>query len=392
LQAGAARTTLARLDALPMRIPILARFALFASASHVIIAVQLAFWPLFLAARGLDATEMGIVTGIGLWARVAAHPLVGFFADFSGDRRRVMLILSVFAFLSFGLYVPAHGFWPMLLIGTVSGIAFATALPLADNAVLQSGVDYGRFRIWASLTFLVVTLAIGELLKRAPPDSLVVLLLIGSALMGLSVCAMPRGDGPAARRSDPGAWRSLIRGRHLLFLAAAALIQASHLVYYGYSSLYWKGLGYGTDVIGWLWAEGVVAEIMLFYWASRLFRGANPAHLLLLGGAAGVLRWTVLASATSLWALAAVNFMHCFTFAAAHLGAMYYLLRNAPASHAGTAQSLYSATLGLGFGLVAFFAGALYDAVGGSAFYAMATMSGAGAAAALLLGRLATKS
>ena len=85
-----------------MRIPILARFALFASASHVIIAVQLAFWPLFLAARGLDATEMGIVTGIGLWARVAAHPMVGFLADLSGDRRRVMLILSVFALLTLG--------------------------------------------------------------------------------------------------------------------------------------------------------------------------------------------------------------------------------------------------------------------------------------------------
>jgi predicted MFS family arabinose efflux permease len=71
---------------------------------------------------------------------------------------------------------------------------------------------------------------------------------------------------------------------------------------------------------------------------------------------------------------------------------MYYLLRNAPASHAGTAQSAYSASQGIGFGLVALFAGALYDAIGGSAFYAMAGMSAAGALAAFLLGRLATKS
>ena len=392
MQARASRTTLGLPASALMQLPLIARFALFASASHVIIGVQLAFWPLFLAARGLDATEMGIVAGIGLWARVAAHPTVGVLADLSGDRRRIMLILAVFALVSFALYIPAYGFWPMLAIGIASGTAFATALPLADNAVLQAGLDYGRFRIWASLTFLVMTLAIGELLQKAPPDSLVVLLLVGSALMVLSIWAMPRVSEPRAQRSDAGAWRSLVGGRNLLFLAAAALIQASHLVYYGYSSLYWKSLGYGTGVIGWLWAEGVIAEVALFYWGSRLFRHANPAHLMLLGGVAGVARWTVLASATSLWALAAVNFMHCFTFAAAHLGAMYYLLRNAPASHAGTAQSAYSASQGIGFGLVALFAGALYDAIGGSAFYAMAGMSAVGALAAFRLGRLATKS
>ena len=302
-----------------MRIPLIARFALFSSASNVIIGVQLAFWPLFLAARGLDATEMGIVAGIGLWARVAAHPLVGVLADLSGDRRRVMLILSIFALLSFGLYVPAYGFWPLLAIGVASGVAFASTLPLADNAVLQAGIEYGRVRIWGSSTFLAMTLAIGALLQEAAADSLLVPLLAGAALLVLSIWAMPGGGEPRAERSDPGGFRALMRGRHLLFYAAAALIQASHLVYYGYSSLHWKSLGFGTGVIGWLWAEGVIAEIVLFYWAGRLFRHANPAHLMLIGGVAGVLRWTVLASATSLWALVAVNFMHCFTFAAAHL-------------------------------------------------------------------------
>jgi PPP family 3-phenylpropionic acid transporter len=375
-----------------MRISLTARFALFSSASNVIIGVQLAFWPLWLAARGLDPTEMGIVAGIGLWARVAAHPLIGVLADLSGDRRRVMLILAVFSLFSSSLYIPAHGFWPLLAIGIVAGTTFATVLPLADNAVLQAGVDYGRVRIWGSLTFLVVTLAIGGLLQRAPIDSLLALLLVGSLLMALSIRAMPGGDAPLARQPDPGGWRALMRARHMLFLAAAALIQASHVVYYGYSSLHWKSLGYDTGVIGGLWAEGVVAEIVLFYWAGRLFRHVNPAHLMLLGACAGVVRWTVLATATSLWALAAVNFMHCFTFAAAHLGAMYYLLRNAPASHAGTAQSLYSAAQGIGFGLVSLFAGALYGAIGGRAFLAMAAMAATGALAALLLARKATNS
>ncbi|MGE5203436.1 MAG: MFS transporter, partial [Acidobacteriota bacterium] len=263
-----------------MRISLTARFAFFSSASNVIIGVQLAFWPLWLAARGLDATEMGIVAGIGLWVRVAAHPLIGVLADLSGDRRRVMLILAIFSLLSSAFYVPAHGFWPLLSIGIVAGTTFATVLPLADNAVLQAGVDYGRVRIWGSSTFLAVTLAIGGLLQKAPIDSLLVPLLAGGALMVLSIRAMPGGDGRLARRPDPGGWRALVGARNLLFLATAALIQASHVVYYGYSSLHWKSLGYDTAVIGGLWAEGVVAEIVLFFWAGRLFKRVNPAHLM----------------------------------------------------------------------------------------------------------------
>jgi len=367
------------------------RFALFTSASAATISVLMAFWPLWLTSRGLDATEIGVLGAVGLWVRVGATPLLGMLADRSGKPRLVMLLLAGVSLAVSGLFIPAYGFLPILAISTAFGTFFWTLGPLAESAVLQAAVDYGRVKLWGSLTFLVMTVVIGRVLVAAPRDTLLALLLVGGGLVLATIWLLPTPTGTAPR-PDPGGWRLLIHPRQMLFFAAAALIPASHVVYYSFSALYWRGLGYDTDTIGWLWAEGVVAEMILFYWSGRLLRRVRPTHLMVLGGIAGVIRWTTLATATSLPALAAVNFLHCFTFASAHVGAMFYLLRNTASSHVATAQSLYTTAQCVGFGLVWLFSGALYEAVGASAFLVMAGMAAAGAIAALSLSRLATNS
>lgn len=359
------------------------RFSLFSAASNLIIGVQVAFWPLWLTARGLTALEIGMLAGAGLWIRLAVNPLIGVLAD-RGGSRRVMLALAAGGLLGYALFIPAYGLWSLLLISTASSACFAGLTPLVDSAVLHARVDYGRMRIWGSLTFLAITLLIGRLLVTAPPDTLLALLILAGAAVLASTWALPAAPAAVPGHAG-GAWGTLLRPRHVLFLASAALIQASHTVYNNFSTLYWQSLGFDTDTIGWLWAEGVIAEIALFYYGRALLSRLQPTHLMALGGIAGVLRWTVLGAAVSLPAILAVNFMHCFTWAAAHLGAMYYLLRHSPAGQAGTALSVYSATQGLGFGLVSLFSGALYEATGGGAFLAMAAMCAAGALGALVL-------
>ena len=45
--------------------------------------------------------------------------------------------------------------------------------------------------------------------------------------------------------------------------AAGALIQSSHAVYYAFGTIHWQAAGHSEAVIGWLWAEGVIAETVL---------------------------------------------------------------------------------------------------------------------------------
>ena len=100
---------------------------------------------------------------------------------------------------------------------------------------------------------------------------------------------------------------------------------------------------------------------------------------MVLGGVAGILRWSLAGALTWLPFIAALQLLHALTFGASHLGAMHFLSRAVPPSAAASAQSLYAAlSSGIGSGLVMVVAGALYAAYGGGAYSFMAVLSAAG--------------
>ena len=145
---------------------------------------------------------------------------------------------------------------------------------------------------------------------------------------------MPRATGVAQARSREH-WRSLVTGRNATFIAAAALVQGSHAVYYAFGTLFWQRLGIADMTIAALWAEGAVAEVALFYAGARLVRRMGPGALMAAGGAGAVVRWTLTPFIASAPVLAVVQPLHALSFAATHLGAMHYLARRVPAGAAG---------------------------------------------------------
>jgi MFS transporter, PPP family, 3-phenylpropionic acid transporter len=179
----------------------------------------------------------------------------------------------------------------------------------------------------------------------------------------------------------------------LWMMAAAACAQASHSVYYGFSTLHWRSVGHSDTLIGLLWAEGVVAEIVLFAAAAPLMRRLGPEKMLALASLAGVIRWTVLAWTDWLPVLVVVQALHAFSFGAAHLGAMHFIGRSLPPALSATAQSLYSvAAIGIAVGAATAVSGALYETWGSGAYLAMTGLCVLGLTAARMLAtRVETK-
>ena len=153
---------------------------------------------------------------------------------------------------------------------------------------------------------------------------------------------------------------------------------------------YWRSLGFSDLVIGVLWAEGVVAEILLFWQGSRLLARLGPLGLMTLGGAAGIVRWGLMGLVPGLLPAFALQVLHALTFGATHLGAMNYLSRTVPPDAAASAQALYSgASSGFGSGMVMLVAGSLYAKFGGGAYLFMTVLSALGLFGALRLARSA---
>ena len=350
------------------------------------------FWPVWLRAQGMGPEQIGILLSAIFWIKVVTDPLIAGIADRLGERRRPIIILSLGCLASYTLIALADGFWPLLGVSLLAGMFFAAMFPLGENLTLMMSdgraLDYGRIRLWGSISFIAAAVAGGWVLEGRSED-LVLWLILGALGVTVAVsCLLPDERLPRARRPAAPSLRLLRRRIFLVFLIATGLLQSSHAVYYGFSTLHWRAAGLSDEIIGWLWAEAVFAEVILFSFSGPLVRRLGPVTLMLLAGAAGLLRWSLTAASTDLSVLLAVQVLHAFTFGAAHLGAMHFLTRAAPLEISATAQSLYSAIgMGIVFGLAMLAAGALYGTLGGAAFHVMAGLSLAGALVTLVLAR-----
>jgi len=361
-------------------------FIAFYLALFLVLGLYLPFWPVFLADRGLDGPAIGLLLALSTWAKVAGNPLIGRLSDRSLRPGRVLVGLAATAFAAAWLFHVVAGFWGLLAVNLVVFSAFQALIPLGDSRLLAAGrvagTDYGRVRLWGSAAFLVAVLALGEGLDALGPALVPWSLCAGLGLLlgaALALPAPPDSAPPAPLRQrpvQPGILAVLRARRFVLFLAVGTLLQASHAVYYAFSAVAWQAAGLSATTIGWLWAEGVVAEILLFWWGARVLARLGPTGLLLLAAAGGLLRWGGLAATAEPAALAALQVLHAATFGAAHLGAMHFISRETPTGNHGTAHGLYAAaTGGLGMGLALLAAGPLYDAAGLGAYHAMQAMS-----------------
>ena len=376
-------------------IPVSVRLSFYYFAYFTVGGTHLPFFPVFLAGRGIGPAEMGFLLGTAAWVRILAGPAVGWLADRTGRRKSLMVVLSLGTLATFALFQFAHSFWVLLAVGLLFGSCWAPILPLGDSIALTQchkyRIDFGRVRLWGSLSF-IGTAAFGGWLLDGLSSEAVFWMLLGALVIQL-IATLPLPDErpppattSASRRGPIG--RLVREPLFMLFLFGSGVAQASHSVMYAFGTLHWRAQGLGEKVIGLLWAEGVIAEIIVFALGARILRRVRPAQLLTLGAAAGIVRWTGTAYATEVWQLVLLQALHGGTFGCAYLGAMYFLQRGIAPSIAASAQALYSAVatgLALGLGLMS--AGPLYAGLGAQAFLVMTLLSAFGAVLGLLLSR-----
>ncbi|MDE0815464.1 MAG: 3-phenylpropionate MFS transporter [Alphaproteobacteria bacterium] len=362
-------------------------FAVFLSAG-----LYLPFWPVWLESRGLGPVEIGLLYAIGRFTRILTNPLIAHVVDRRGDRRKPMVLLSLGATVAFAAYELCSEMWQFALVAVVVGAMWGTINPLGDSLALvnarQGRLNYGRVRLWGSISFILATLAGGQILDVWPESAIFWSLLATFAVVTV-VCLITPDTRVEALPVQSNVfrvfWRLMSEPRFALFILASALLQTSHLVVYIFGTLHWRDAGIDDFIIGVLWAEGVVAEIVLFSFGAALTARFGAAGLLMMAAVAGVMRWPLLAFSTDLSVLFVAQALHGVTFGAAHLGAMAFLSRAIPPSLSATAQTLHGAVaLGVASAVISPLLGGLYESWGGGAFYIMTLFSLAGGVVAFI--------
>lgn len=359
------------------------RLSAFYAAYFVLIGIQLPFFPVWLAAKGLDAAQIGLILAAPAFVRVVAVPALTRIADRHGALRETLMAAAIAAAAGYIAIGFTEGALAILLAVTVASIAHTPIVALSDALALKGlkvhGGSYGGIRLWGSTAFIAANLGAGLLLDLIQPVQLIWAIAASAVLAALVSLQLEtvQAEAPRAIDAPPAAplWRD---PPFLAVIAAAGLIQASHALYYGFSTIDWKAAGFDGVTIGLLWALGVVAEIILFALSGRLPPWLTPHALLLIGAAGGIIRWSVMAFGPPSWSLPLLQCLHAATFGATHLGLIGYIARHAPERFAATAQGYFAVLSGVLLGISMGLAGVLYERYAAAGYTGMALTAALG--------------
>lgn len=377
------------------------RLSLFYAAIFLIAGCYMPFLPVWLDGMGMKEWQISVILATPIALRPFFTPAIGIAADHLGRPIAILKVLAWGSMLSCLILPFTHSFLTIFAAIMLYTAFWMSVMPLTETVVL-AGVrrgqgQYGRMRLWGSISFVAMTLGGGAAIDLWGSGA-ALWLFVGAALAVLMAAQWLPGDSPPAEQpATPASPQRiqfpelliLIRAPELwLFLIAASAVQASHAVYYIFGTLHWTAHGISPTIAGTLWAVGVIVEILLFAYAGGLAEKIGPARLILIGAGAAVLRWSVTAFDPPLAVLYLVQMLHGFTFGAAHLGAMNFMRDAVPHRLSASVQAVY-ASIGLGImmGLTSLAAGPLYHALKGKAYLAMALLGLAGVVASVLLWR-----
>ena len=145
----------------------------------------------------------------------------------------------------------------------------------------------------------------------------------GLCLLGLALATFWLPRPAAAWVSTPSAHDSIkqvLSQRPVQwFFVSAFLMIFAHAVLYAYYSLYLDSLGYSPTMIGFLWALGVMAEIVFFFFQARFLNRLSRDTWLCISFVMCALRFFLMGSLAHMWAwLVVAQLLHAFTFALHH--------------------------------------------------------------------------
>ena len=117
------------------------------------------------ASLRITAEEIAAITAAPYFLRVFITPSVAVWADRTEMHRTIINALAWMALVLALLFAQMESFWTIFLFAVPFAIALSTSVPLTETiavaGVRAHGLDYGRMRLWGSITFVVAGFAAG---------------------------------------------------------------------------------------------------------------------------------------------------------------------------------------------------------------------------------------
>jgi len=338
------------------------------------------FWGLYLKSLEFTAFQIGVLMSLLQVMRIFAPNIWGWLADRSGKRVAIVqaaAILSLAAYV--GVFFGTSFLWLFAVMSLMS-FFWSASLPLVEATTLSHLGDrtekYGRIRLWGSVGFILAVVGLGYVLDQLPIRFLLWAILGMMAGLALFARHIPEARVIPHSTDHEPVWNILKRPEVLTFFAASFFNAAAHGPYYTFYSIYLVDHGYTKSSVGWLWALGVISEILVFLWIPRLMRRFTLRQIMLASLALGVARFLIIGWGIDWFVLVlAAQVLHAATFGSYQAAAIEVVHRIFRGKHQAKGQALFnSLSFGAGGTLGGLYSGYAWDIFGPQATFSVAAI------------------
>jgi PPP family 3-phenylpropionic acid transporter len=333
------------------------------------------FWPVYLKSLSFSPREIGEILGIIMATKIVSPNVWGWIADHTGRRMRIVQWGSLAAVICFAGVLLDSSYWWLVLVMTAFSFFWNATLPQFEATTFNhlGGYThrYSSIRLWGSIGFIITVSLLGPLLENYGTAILPVAILCLIAGIWASSLSVPEQAAGYQHLEHEHLWNVLKRPEVLALVIVVFLMQASHGPYYTFYSIYMEDHGYGKDVIGQLWALGVVAEVGVFLLMHKMLPHFGLRNMLLFSLVTAVVRWWLIGYFPENITLVIIaQCMHAATFGVYHATAIQLFHRYFTGRHQGRGQAIYSSmSFGAGGALGSFVSGYTWESLGSTQTY-----------------------
>lgn len=338
---------------------------------------------LFFLDRGFSVIEIAVLMSMLQITRIVGPFSWGWLSDYLSDRIRIIRFCACLAAVTFLCIFFLQSYIAFFIWMFVLHTILSSLMPLGESATVHAlfkdnsfDKRYGRLRLWGSIGFIAMVLFAGELFQR---KGIELYPIVGAVILIFLALNTFRLHEPKMER------RKMVKGELLIvlfnpdvrwFLLSGFFMIFAHAALYVFYSLYLADLGYDKFQIGLFWALGVGAEVIFFYFQSKVLSRLDAEVVLQIAFGIGVFRFILIAFFPMTWVLILAQLMHAGTFGAHHSAATKLLQRwfTGPLQARGQAL-MATVSYGLGGTLGGLVAGWLWEATQPRNVFVMAALA-----------------
>jgi len=337
------------------------------------------YFGLYLQSRSFSAWDIGLLMSQMQLMRLFGPYVWGALADRLGKRLFVIRLTSIGTLVAFSAFFWISRFDAYMAAMAILAFFWSASLPLVEaltfDHLRENAARYSRVRLWGSVGFIVAVLASGALLDFLPLDAVLWFTVVSLVAIVASSMAVPDALSHQSHEGATPVAAILALPSVRALLAAGLCMQAAHGAMNIFYSIYIAGLGYSKSVVGGLFSLGVVAEIAMFLFMSRVMRRYSLRRILIVSFTVAVGRFLLIAWCATLPVLIFAQTLHSLTFGAFHAASIAAINHWFRGSARARGQALYSSVaFGAGGLLGGLVSGWSWDHLGGGIAFTLSSL------------------